>query len=96
LARKSPKTGLRRSLRTIATELAAHGHLAPSVQPYYASSIRHMLATGTHVGVSWRRELCGTYSAADGAGMALGRGDFRRVIAKAVRLIGILKIFVSK
>jgi hypothetical protein len=31
-----------------------------------------------------------------GAGMALGRGDFRRVIAKAVRLIGILKIFVSK
>jgi hypothetical protein len=28
--------------------------------------------------------------------MALGRGDLRRVIAKAVRLIGILKIFVSK
>jgi hypothetical protein len=31
-----------------------------------------------------------------GAGMALERGDLRRVIAKAVRLIGILKIFVSK
>jgi hypothetical protein len=31
-----------------------------------------------------------------GAGMALERGDLRRVIGKAVRLIGILKIFVSK
>jgi hypothetical protein len=43
LARKSPKTGVRRSLRTIAAELAALGHLGPSGQPYYASSIRHML-----------------------------------------------------
>jgi DNA invertase Pin-like site-specific DNA recombinase len=43
LARKSPKTGVRRSLRTIAAELAALGHLGPSGQSYYASSIRHML-----------------------------------------------------
>ena len=45
LARKSPKTGQRRSLRAIAAELAAIGHLAPSGQAYHASSIRHMLAT---------------------------------------------------
>jgi DNA invertase Pin-like site-specific DNA recombinase len=45
LARKSPKTGQRRSLRRIAAELAALGHLAPSGQPYHASSIRHILAT---------------------------------------------------
>ena len=44
LARKSPKTGQRRSLRRIAAELAALGHLAQSGQPYHASSIRHMLA----------------------------------------------------
>jgi len=44
LARKSPKTGQRRSLRAIAAELAAIGHLGPSGQPYHASSIRHMLA----------------------------------------------------
>src|SRR5450755_863157 len=37
LARKSPKTGQRRSLRTIAAELAALGHLALSEQPYHAS-----------------------------------------------------------
>ena len=42
LARKSPRTG--HSLRTIASELAAIGHLAPTGQPYHASSIRHMLA----------------------------------------------------
>jgi hypothetical protein len=34
----------RRRLRAIAAELAAIGHLGPSRQPYYASSIRHMLA----------------------------------------------------
>jgi DNA invertase Pin-like site-specific DNA recombinase len=44
LARKSPKTGQRRSLRRIAADLAALGHLAQSGQPYHASSIRHMLA----------------------------------------------------
>src|SRR5882724_10022065 len=31
-----------------------------------------------------------------GAGTALEMGDLRRVIARVVRLIGILKIFVSK
>ena len=30
-----------------------------------------------------------------GAGMTLKKGDLRCLIAKAVRLIGILKIFVS-
>jgi hypothetical protein len=45
LGRKFPKTGKRRSLRAIAAELAAIGHLGPSRQPYHASSIRHMLAT---------------------------------------------------
>jgi DNA invertase Pin-like site-specific DNA recombinase len=44
LSRKSPKTGQRRSLRAIAAELAAIGHLAPSGRPYHASSIRHTLA----------------------------------------------------
>ncbi len=43
LARKSPKTGKSRSLRQIAAELAALGHLGPSGQPYHAGSIRHML-----------------------------------------------------
>ena len=33
-----------RSLRTIASELAALEHLAPSGQLYHASSVRHMLA----------------------------------------------------
>jgi hypothetical protein len=43
LARKSPKTGKRRSLRSIAAEPAALGHLGPAGQPYHAGSIRHML-----------------------------------------------------
>src|SRR5262249_42090761 len=43
LARKSPKTGKRRSLRAIAAELAALGHVGPSGQPYHAGSVRHML-----------------------------------------------------
>jgi DNA invertase Pin-like site-specific DNA recombinase len=43
LARKSPKTGKRRSLRAIAAELAALGHLGPSGVPYHAGSIAHML-----------------------------------------------------
>lgn len=45
LARKSPKTGLRRSLRKIAAELAALGHFGPSGAPYHAGSVRRMLAT---------------------------------------------------
>lgn len=44
LARRSPKTGKRRSLRTISAELASLGHLGVSGGPYAASSIRHMLA----------------------------------------------------
>jgi hypothetical protein len=43
LARRSPKTGKRRSLRAIAAELALQGHFGPSGSPYYAGSIRHML-----------------------------------------------------
>jgi hypothetical protein len=44
LARKSPKTGQRRSLRAIASELARLGHVGPSGGPYHAGSVRHMLA----------------------------------------------------
>jgi DNA invertase Pin-like site-specific DNA recombinase len=43
LARKSPKTGKQRSLRAIAAELAALGHVGPSGDPYHAGSIQHML-----------------------------------------------------
>jgi len=43
LARKSPKTGVARSLRAIAAELARLGHLAPSGKPYGAMSIKRML-----------------------------------------------------
>jgi hypothetical protein len=43
LARKSPKTGKRRSVRAIAAELAALGYLGPSGRPYYAGSVRYML-----------------------------------------------------
>lgn len=44
LARKSPLTGKRRSLRAIATELAALGYCGPTGRPYHAASIRHMLS----------------------------------------------------
>ena len=43
LARKSPKTGVARSLRAIAAELARLGHLAPSGRPYEATSVKRML-----------------------------------------------------
>jgi DNA invertase Pin-like site-specific DNA recombinase len=43
LARRSPRNGRRRSLREIAIELAALGHLGPTGQPYHAGSVRHML-----------------------------------------------------
>jgi DNA invertase Pin-like site-specific DNA recombinase len=43
LARKSPKTGKRRSLRAIAAELAGLGHVGPSGAPYHAGSISRML-----------------------------------------------------
>jgi DNA invertase Pin-like site-specific DNA recombinase len=44
LARKSPKTGQRRSLRAIAAELAALGHVGRSGKPFGAESVRRMLA----------------------------------------------------
>jgi DNA invertase Pin-like site-specific DNA recombinase len=44
LARKSPKTGQRRSLRAISAELATLGHVARSGKPYGAESVRRMLA----------------------------------------------------
>jgi DNA invertase Pin-like site-specific DNA recombinase len=43
LARRSPKTGKRRSLRKIAKELAALGHVSRSRQPYGPESIKRML-----------------------------------------------------
>jgi hypothetical protein len=43
LARKSPKTHKRRSLRAIAAELAVLGHVGPSGAPYHAASISRML-----------------------------------------------------
>lgn len=46
LARKSPKTGRRRSLRKIAAELAALGHVGPAGAPYHAGSVRRMLGGG--------------------------------------------------
>jgi DNA invertase Pin-like site-specific DNA recombinase len=43
LARKSPVTGKRRSLRAIAAELAALGHVGPAGAPYHAGSVARML-----------------------------------------------------
>lgn len=43
LARMSPKTGKRRSLRAIAAELAAAGYTQPSGKPYLAQSIKRMV-----------------------------------------------------
>jgi DNA invertase Pin-like site-specific DNA recombinase len=45
LARKSPKTGKRRSYRDIAAEMAAAGYVGPSGKPYFPGSIRAMLAS---------------------------------------------------
>ena len=44
LARRSPKTGKRRSLRAISAELAALGHLGPADRPYHAGSVARMLS----------------------------------------------------
>jgi DNA invertase Pin-like site-specific DNA recombinase len=44
LARRSPKTGQRRSLRAISAELAALGHLGPGGKPYFPGSVARMLA----------------------------------------------------
>lgn len=43
LARTSPKTGKRRSLRAIAADLAAAGYTQPSGKPYLAQSIKRMV-----------------------------------------------------
>jgi DNA invertase Pin-like site-specific DNA recombinase len=43
LARRSPKTGQKRSLRAISAELAALGHLGPAGKPYHAGSVARML-----------------------------------------------------
>lgn len=43
LARRSPKTGKRRSLRDISGELAALGHVSPLGTPYFATSVKRML-----------------------------------------------------
>ena len=44
LARRSPRTGKKRSLRKIATELEALGHVGPSAKPYGPQSVKLMLA----------------------------------------------------
>jgi DNA invertase Pin-like site-specific DNA recombinase len=44
LARRSPKTGKKRSLRAISAELAALGLLGPGGQPYHPGSVARMLA----------------------------------------------------
>jgi hypothetical protein len=43
LARKSPRTGQRRSLRTTAAELAKFGHCGSSGKPYFPAFVSHML-----------------------------------------------------
>ena len=43
LARQSPKTGKRRSLRAIAAELSTLGFLAPSGRAYHPHSVKRML-----------------------------------------------------
>ena len=45
LARKSPKTGKRRSLREISAMLAEAGHLGPSGNPYGAESVKRMIGS---------------------------------------------------
>src|SRR6476659_8896466 len=44
LARRSPKTGQKRSLRAISAELAALGHVGPAGKPYFPTSVARMLA----------------------------------------------------
>ncbi|TGP59547.1 recombinase family protein [Mesorhizobium sp. M2D.F.Ca.ET.225.01.1.1] len=46
LARKSPKTGSRRSLREIAAELAKLGHVTASGQPFSASQVQRLIDVG--------------------------------------------------
>jgi DNA invertase Pin-like site-specific DNA recombinase len=44
LARRNPRTGKKRSLRKIAEELAALGHVGQSAKPYGPQSVKRMLA----------------------------------------------------
>jgi DNA invertase Pin-like site-specific DNA recombinase len=44
LARRSPRTGEKRSLRTIAAELAALGHRTGTGKPFSASQVKRLLA----------------------------------------------------
>ena len=43
LARRSPKTGHKRSLRAIATELAAGGHTTAAGKPFSASQVQRLI-----------------------------------------------------
>jgi hypothetical protein len=43
LARRSPRTGKRRSLREIAAELAGLGHVTASGKPFSASQVQRLL-----------------------------------------------------
>jgi hypothetical protein len=43
LARRSPKTGAKRSLRAIAAELAAAGHVSGPGKPFSASQVQRLL-----------------------------------------------------
>jgi DNA invertase Pin-like site-specific DNA recombinase len=49
LARVSPKTGKRRSLRAIAAELAEAGFAGPGGRPYFPNSVKRMLAAKTRI-----------------------------------------------
>ena len=46
LARRSPKTGEKRSLREIAVELAALGHVNGLGRPFAAAQVRRLLGPG--------------------------------------------------
>ena len=55
LHRASPKTGERRSLRKIAAELAALGHLNVNSRPYSAKSVRSMIEGPSRVRQNGRK-----------------------------------------
>ena len=44
LRRKNPRTGKRRSLRQVASELEKLGHLSTSGKPYGAESVKRMIS----------------------------------------------------
>jgi hypothetical protein len=63
------------SLQIIAAELAARGPLAPSGQPYHASSIRHMLVGLSELASAGGENFAEHMSATYGAGMTVEKGD---------------------